>query len=137
MTRAGGCLCGAIRYRVEGEPRETVHCHCTICQKASGAPFMTWATFPKTAFSYLPNSKEPGGFRASKYAVREFCRFCGSPLLFRGDWDSTVDVSVGTLDEPDSVKPEANTWVTTRRAFLHGFDSGLTDMEGEFPVSND
>jgi hypothetical protein len=35
------------------------------------------------------------------------------------------------------VKPEANTWVTTRRAFLHGFDSGLTDMEGEFPVSND
>jgi hypothetical protein len=135
--RTGGCLCGAIRYQVKGEPTETVHCHCTMCQKASGAPFITWATFPKPAFTYLPESEEPAGFRSSAYAVREFCPGCGSQLVFRSDWDSTVDVTVGTLYAPDSVTPEANTWVTTRRAFVHGFDTTLTDLDGEFPASND
>jgi hypothetical protein len=136
-TRTGGCLCGAVRYAVEGEPRETVHCHCRICQKSSGAAFITWATFAKSSFDYLPLGNKLGMHRSSKYATREFCPACGSQLVFRGDWDSTLDVAVGTLDEPDSVTPTANTWVTARRAWMHGFDRNLADLDGEFPTSND
>jgi|LNFM01.2.fsa_nt_gb hypothetical protein len=132
MTREGGCLCGALRYRVEGEPRETVHCHCRMCQKAGGAGFLTWATFtPEDALAYTTGT--PAIYRSSGTAQREFCRICGSQLVFRGDLLTSIDVTVGTLDDPDSVRPIANTWTTSRRVWLHGFDGALPDLQGEWP----
>ena len=34
----GGCFCGAVRYRARGYPDQAYYCHCSICQKTSGAP---------------------------------------------------------------------------------------------------
>src|SRR5207249_4523371 len=48
----GGCFCGAIRYRVNDAPRDVAHCHCGICRRTTGAPFVTWATFPAAAFVF-------------------------------------------------------------------------------------
>jgi hypothetical protein len=131
MKREGGCLCGAVRYAVEGEPRETVHCHCRMCQQFSGAAFITWATFPKSALAYTKG--EPAVYPSSEYGQREFCGACGSSLVFRGARLPTVDVTAASLDAPDSVQPVANTWARSRRAWLHGFDAGLTDIETEWP----
>jgi hypothetical protein len=131
MTREGGCLCGALRYTVKGEPQETVNCHCRMCQQAAGAAFITWATFPKAALSYTKGS--PAHYRSSETAQREFCGSCGSQIVFRGDQSDTLDVTVASLDEPDSIAPVANTWTISRRAWLHGFDERLTDLEGEWP----
>jgi hypothetical protein len=132
MKREGGCLCGAVRYAVEGEPRETVHCHCRMCQKAGGAGFLTWATFlPQTSLAYTKGS--PTIYRSSEHAQRELCGTCGSQLAFRGDRLDSIDVTAGTLDDPDSINPIANTWVSSRRAWLHGFDSALPNIEGEWP----
>ena len=39
----GGCLCGAVRYEISGEPVWSAHCHCRSCQKALGASFATWS----------------------------------------------------------------------------------------------
>lgn len=132
MTREGGCLCGAIRYAVEGEPREAVHCHCRMCQKSGGAGFLTWATFtPKDSLIYTKGA--PALYRSSELAQREFCGTCGSQLVFRSDLLKSVDVTAGTLDDPDSVRPIANTWISSRQAWLHGFDRTLPDLEGEWP----
>jgi hypothetical protein len=38
-NRKGGCLCGAVRYVLKGEPRATAICHCTHCQRQSGSLF--------------------------------------------------------------------------------------------------
>ncbi len=40
---AGGCQCGAVRYRLVAEPTGVNICHCRMCQKASGGPFMAFA----------------------------------------------------------------------------------------------
>ena len=37
-TIEGGCLCGAIRYRVTAEPQGRTLCHCESCRRAAGAP---------------------------------------------------------------------------------------------------
>ncbi len=130
--RMGGCLCGAVRYAVEGEPRETVHCHCRMCQKSTGAPFVTWATFtPPEALSYTKG--KPAIHRSSDQAQREFCGRCGSQLVFRGDRLDSIDVTAATLDDPESVTPIVNTWAATRPGWLHGFDTALPDLEGEWP----
>ena len=39
---AGGCLCGAVRYEIDGAGGGVSHCHCGMCRKASGAAFVTW-----------------------------------------------------------------------------------------------
>ena len=39
--REGGCYCGAIRYRIEGEPLHVNYCHCRMCQRLSGAPVVS------------------------------------------------------------------------------------------------
>lgn len=41
----GGCLCGATRYRTEGEPLRVTICHCRFCQRATGAAFMVEPIF--------------------------------------------------------------------------------------------
>jgi len=129
--REGGCLCGAVRYRVEGEPRVVVHCHCRMCQKSSGAAFLTWATFAAPALRYTRG--EPKSFHSSDHAVREFCGACGSQLVFRSDGKDSLDVTVGSFDAPDAFQPVGNIWVASRRAWMHGFDARLEDVEGDWP----
>jgi hypothetical protein len=130
MTVRGGCLCGAVRYELSGRlPEDVAHCHCRICQRSCGAAFVTWATVPAASFAYTQGT--PGRYRSSAEAQREFCPACGTQLVFRADGDD-VDITVASLDEPDALKPAANIWVTSRRAWMHGFDSGLPDFAAEF-----
>ncbi len=49
MSATGGCLCGAVRYRVTGEPEATSHCHCYSCRRATGGPTLAWVIFPEDA----------------------------------------------------------------------------------------
>ena len=48
----GGCLCGAVRYCVSGSPFATEYCHCGMCQKASGAPVVSWMDFHTNELAY-------------------------------------------------------------------------------------
>lgn len=131
MTHQGGCLCGEVRYVLKGPFRETVHCHCRLCQKSSGAAFITWVTVAKADLEYAAG--QPAAFRSSAGAQREFCGRCGTQLVFRADRGETLDIAAATLDAPDAVRPDANTWVVSRRAWAHGFDPALPDLEGEWP----
>ena len=52
-THEGGCLCGAVRYRAQGQPNNVTNCHYRDCQQAVGAAFVTWAEFPAAAVTWL------------------------------------------------------------------------------------
>ena len=64
----GGCLCSAVRYHTTAEPLVVTHCHCTLCQKESGAAFVTWAAFPKAAFAFTEGA--PAAYWATDKAER-------------------------------------------------------------------
>lgn len=105
----GGCLCGAIRYEVEGAIDESGYCHCRTCQKQSGAPVVAWFSAVPNNFKYLSGS--PKGFRASSHATREFCSDCGTYLLFReDDPKATLGINTATLDNPSLVPPDFHIW---------------------------
>ena len=123
-TRDGGCLCGKIRYRIDGPVRWAGHCHCRLCQRAYGAPMVTWIVVDAADFAFAAGS--PHHYRSSEKGERTFCADCGTPLTFRHDDRADfVDRTVASLDDPDAVEPTANIHTVSRRRFLHGFDDTL------------
>jgi len=125
----GGCLCGAIRFRLKGDPVRVAHCHCRMCQKAAGAPLATWVEMPQAAVSFIRD--KPRFYRSSELAERGFCPRCGSALVFRFIDGETIDIASATLDEPDRFAPQDNLWTASRLAYMKGFDSALPDYETE------
>ncbi|MDF1792997.1 MAG: GFA family protein [Thalassobaculaceae bacterium] len=113
----GGCLCGAVRYRVDGPLRETAHCHCTMCRRSSGAPAVTWTVADPNAFHWT--GATPAVYRSSPGCARTFCAVCGSKLTFT---DSTrpgdVDIATGGLDRPGDVMPESQIYGASRVLWL-------------------
>lgn len=110
---AGGCLCGAVRFEVQGTVTESGYCHCRTCQKQSGAPVVAWFAISPEGFRYV--SGTPKKFRASAHATREFCGTCGTYLAFReDDASATLGVNTATLDDPNLVPPDFHIWHESR-----------------------
>lgn len=121
-TLEGGCLCGAVRYRLDGEIEESAYCHCRTCQRQSGAPVVAWFAVAPTALVYTKG--KPKGYRASDRATREFCGDCGTYLLFRED-DATASLGVNTatLDDPERVPPTFHIWHQSHIAWFETSDA--------------
>jgi hypothetical protein len=101
----GGCHCGAVRYEISGDLIDAGYCHCDICRQTSGAPVLAWATFPFDSFGYTEGN--PIVYRSSEWGQREFCGACGTQICYRETDDpDTVDVNIGSLDDPELFEPE-------------------------------
>jgi hypothetical protein len=100
---AGGCQCGAVRYRLEADPTGVNICHCRMCQKAGGAPFMAFGGVPLSRLVWTRGA--PKFFASSSIAERGFCAECGTPLTYRRLDRNRIAVTLGSLDQPDAVAP--------------------------------
>ena len=124
----GGCYCGAIRYEIDGVPFEESVCHCTICRRTTGAPHVAWFSVARAGFRLRG---EPARFRSSPRAVRSFCPRCGAQLLFeRDDLPNELDVTTGSLDEPDRIPPKDHIHWDSAPAWGR-VDDGLPRFAGE------
>ncbi len=98
----GGCLCGAVRWRATGEPLYAYHCHCRMCQRQSGAAFLTGVTFPFDAVNWLRG--EPCLHQSSENAKRGFCAQCGSWVSWQW-FDEKISLTAGSFDHPECIIP--------------------------------
>lgn len=120
----GGCFCGAIRYRIEADPVASGYCHCTICQRSTGAPVLAWASFPVESFSYTRGRATT--FHSSSWGHRQFCTTCGTQICYRDTVDAnSVEVNVASLDSPASFPPDHHIFTKDRIAWF--------DTTDEFP----
>lgn len=123
VVTEGGCLCGAVRYQVHGQPVHSMICHCQTCRKAAGAPVVAWLTFPHERFSFVRGL--PAEFRSSPRVIRTFCSSCGTPLTYiHADRSTEVDVITCTLDDPNAFPPSHHSWVSHDPHWLR-FHDGL------------
>jgi hypothetical protein len=122
-VRTGGCLCGAVRYSVRGDPVHVGRCHCGNCRKESGSAFTVYGHWPVEAF-------EMSG-EISSYEGRGFCGVCGSRLLDPVDRDDTlIEIRLGSLDEsPFELKPVTEVWVKRRESWLPPVDGAAQHDE--------
>lgn len=99
----GGCQCGSVRYALYSLPEGTHICHCRMCQKAVGGPFAPLAPVRVKDFAWTRGS--PATFLSSSEAARDFCAACGTPLTFRYLNSGWLDVTIGSLDNPEKAPP--------------------------------
>jgi hypothetical protein len=79
----GACLCGTVRYELNGPLELMSHCHCSMCRQRHGAQFATFVTVPLTGFRWVSGEDAICAFQSSAYGKRTFCGKCGSvtPLV--------------------------------------------------------
>lgn len=115
--RTGRCLCGACAYEIVGEPVVVAHCHCLDCQRGSGAGHSTGAMFAEDGVqSTGPIATFELASEVGSTVTRLFCAQCGSPLFGHNTgMPGFMTVTLGTLDEPDSLTPQVAIFTRTRR----------------------
>lgn len=122
MTLTGGCYCGALRYRAEGDPLFKGQCHCRECQYISGGNPNLVMAMPETRFTWEKGA--PKQYRRSDLAnpvTREFCGECGTHILTRAPAaPGAALLKVGTLDDPSAFGgPQIVIYAVDKQPFHH------------------
>jgi hypothetical protein len=107
-NRKGGCLCGAVRYVLKGEPRATAICHCTHCQRQSGSLFSFNLVVREADYEQSGGTTVYVDSGDSGQPVhRHFCGRCGSPLIVKTAlMPGKIVVKAGTLDDMEGLQPQ-------------------------------
>ena len=126
-TLTGGCLCGAVRYRVTGPLRPVVACHCRQCQKTSGHHVAaTRASKQQVAFL---EDRGLAWYPSSEIARRGFCRECGGNLFYERLNADRLSIMAGTLDQPCGLRLAGHIFVADK-ADYYDIADGLPCYDG-------
>ena len=109
----GGCLCGALRFRVEVRPINSGYCHCSQCRLAGsgGTPI---GGIAKESFSILTGEAVLGNFDKSDDSKFFFCSKCGSSVFTEKPSAALVHVRYGALLDTPSLSPQAHMYVGSK-----------------------
>jgi hypothetical protein len=131
----GGCLCGHVRYRITGAVGSSAYCHCKMCRKAGGGPVSAWISVARDRLAFVGGT--PSVYESSPGAERRFCPQCGAQLTFNSDrYPDDIDVTVGTLDDPDSHPPSHHVWTKSGISWLC-LDEHIPSYDESMPTGVD
>ena len=94
----GSCLCGAVKFTVEGELEAPDACHCTQCRKTSGHYWVS-TDVPRKSLK-VDGEFNVAWFRSSEKAQRGFCSTCGASLFWEAIGRDSISVAMGAIDAP-------------------------------------
>lgn len=112
---SGSCLCGGLRYEIQGEIGDIVQCHCRKCRKANGTAFATNAPIKKADFKIVQGEHLLKKFQSSATTQRCFCADCGSPIIsIKTETPDLYRLRIGTLDTPLQQKPTQHIFAASK-----------------------
>lgn len=118
----GRCTCQRIRYRLTSEPLFVHACHCTWCQRETGAAFALNAMIEASRVELLAGEPElvdtPSNSGKGQAIAR--CPTCRVALWsnYGGRGDIVRFVRVGTLEGARTVKPDVHIFTSTKQPWL-------------------
>lgn len=105
----GRCLCGGIRFEIDGPLAAIQVCHCGQCRRAQGAPLASNIPVPVPRFRWIDGQALLSAYESSPGKERCFCSRCGSPVFSRRvDDPHTLRVRAGILEGPLDSRPVAH-----------------------------
>lgn len=108
----GSCLCGAVRYEIQGRLPDATACHCGMCRRHHGS--LGFYTSARLDAYRIEGAEHIRWYRSSADAERGYCGHCGSKMFWRADGEDTLDVTLGTLDQPSGLKQRAHIWAASK-----------------------
>lgn len=116
----GSCLCGVVRYELNGTIGDIVQCHCTKCRKANGSAYATNASVAKAGFKFIAGEEQLKKFASSEGTQRCFCGNCGSPIIsIKADTPDFYRLRIGTLDTPIRQSPVCHIFTASKAEWEH------------------
>ncbi len=131
-VQEGGCLCGAVRIRIEGEPIFAGACYCRACQRVAGGAAAYAIAYPKEAVTVTKGETRTVTVKADSGSdvYREFCPDCGVHLISHNSGNPNFRaIKVGVLDDPSEFKSQGSIWTASAQPW-HRVDSDLPAWDG-------
>jgi hypothetical protein len=124
---SGGCLCGAVRFELSAPAPEAGYCHCTRCQRRSGAAASAQVRIDGRTFRLLHGEQSVRGWRHPDGGFEKcFCRECGAHLFSRNPSDpAQMSVRMGAFDGDPGVRPSFRAFVAYAAPWEPIPDDGL------------
>ncbi|QPC87973.1 GFA family protein [Mesorhizobium sp. NBSH29] len=126
-SHAGSCLCGAVRFNVDGPLRGILYCHCSQCRKQTGHFYA--ATSVSEADLTVSGDEHISWYNASEMARRGFCRNCGSALFWQENSSTEISVLAGAFERPSGLKGEAHIFAADKGEY-YSINDGLPVYPG-------
>jgi len=123
MSITGSCLCGDVKFEIDGDFESFYLCHCKFCQKDTGSAHasnlfsstakLIWQSGKGKIKTYhLPSTKHMKGF----------CSNCGSALPSLQIDGKLLVVPAGSLNQDISIKPNAHIFTSSRASWEHDLE---------------
>ena len=128
MSASGSCLCGTVKYAINGPLRDVTACHCTQCRKQTGHHYA--ATSAADADLTIEGSDNITWYEASNDAKRGFCKTCGSALFWKANGHDHTSIMAGTLDDDAGIKLVENIFVADKGDYYEISDDVPSHPQG-------
>ncbi|MBJ7536179.1 GFA family protein [Marinomonas transparens] len=118
----GSCLCGDVRFELEGEFKKFFLCHCSRCQKTSGSAHCANLFAPGAKLNWLSGEDKVSFYRhEDTNFARSFCSSCGSNVPVDAKSRGLVVVPAGCLDCDVDITPDAHIFTDSKGNWDEGF----------------
>ena len=129
----GSCLCGEVVIELNGAITDIVHCHCSLCRKASGTAYATNGFIHSKDLRVVKGQEFIGFYERQPGRRRYFCKNCASPLYSANAADtSRLRLRIGLLDSAISERPISHNFVSSK-ANWDDLDASLPRYDGYEP----
>ncbi len=122
--RHGRCLCGAVSIVAKQADSKVTACHCRMCRRWGGGPFMEIACGTDVTIN---GEQAVAVYDSSVWAERGFCKQCGTHLFYRLKGDGSLQMSVGLFDDDDGLSFEHQVFIDQAPAY-YGFSNETKNL---------
>lgn len=122
--QTGSCLCGAVRFTAKNASRKVGACHCGMCRKWGGGPYMEIDCGTEVTFE---GEDDITVYNSSDWAKRGFCRKCGSNLFYRLKENRQHMIAVGLFDNQEDLDFEIQVFIDKKPSF-YSFSQQTKDL---------
>ncbi len=110
----GSCLCGGVRFEIEGKVSAIGQCHCSLCRKVSGAASNAVTLTARRSFRWVAGEDLIQTFTKMTNWTTSFCRVCGCPGPELRANGKLFAVPAGGLDDDPVARVEQHIYVGSR-----------------------